>query len=170
VPPSIPRWLSAARASAALVAIMAAGFAAAAVLAWTAVTLLPPDGDCDNLAGECLRQRQIGARLGLALVALVIAAAALRGVYQLRRNATGLWRLAIALAVVAAVAAMLIQPAGKLDDRFRGWLSRTPATRRPNEQVRDARMSSPRDAPMRTGDELLVLTACGRHPGGAWIG
>jgi hypothetical protein len=100
---------------------------AAIVALVLSVHAAPHGGDCDNLAGECLRQRQRLAITGveaLCLISLIVGAACLvmviRGA-RLRRNVLG--ALALCGALVAIV--MFVQPVDHLNNRVGDWLSAT---------------------------------------------
>jgi hypothetical protein len=108
------------------IAITLAGAVAAvslALLALKAHSTSP--GDCDNIAGTCLRHRQqlaLGLLFGLystaAGVCLWIGTRAARGA------TTPTSHIALLSAGIAlVVAAALLDPAGHLDNRYHGWLA-----------------------------------------------
>ena len=113
--------LTARRLAVAIAALLvAAGFAR---MAFPAFGLMFAN-DCDNMAGECLRQRQ-----GLAIqliAALCVAAAAGLGWMAWRTIAHGMPRrvtavLAVGVCMLAVL--VLVDPVGHLDNRWSGWLA-----------------------------------------------
>jgi len=102
------------------VVLVAAGFAWMAVAAFGQLSV----GDCDNMAGECLRQRQA---LAIELIgALSVAAAAGLGWLAWRTIARTIPRgvaavLVVGICVLAAM--VLVDPAGHLANRWTGWLA-----------------------------------------------
>jgi hypothetical protein len=100
--------------------------AAAGVLAWAGVdSLATPVADCDNMAGECLRDGQKIALYGLGALWFVVAGLLL---WTAARLLLGRGRARTAACVVSggvllAIAVLLVRPAGHLDNRFDGWLS-----------------------------------------------
>lgn len=106
-------------------AIALLGLAAAGALVWIGVdAAATPAGDCDNMAGECLRGRQTTALYLLAVGCFGATVAALWGAWALVRRG---WSRGpgTAVGVAAALAALLllVAPVDHLDDRFGGWLA-----------------------------------------------
>jgi succinate dehydrogenase/fumarate reductase cytochrome b subunit len=103
-----------------------AAVAAAVWLAMLAVSALQTaPAYCDNMAGTCLRQRQ---ELALGLFAAVYSIGAVCGVWIAVRAAQGgpprarhLALLVVSITVV--IVALLVDPAGHLDNRYDGWLT-----------------------------------------------
>jgi hypothetical protein len=101
---------------------------AAAITRFAALGLsfsaLPHDGDCDNMAGECLRHRQ-GYAITLielaCLVSGVVALAFFVRQWRGRRLSAG---ALVALLLCAGVASLVlaIQPVEHLNNRWTGWL------------------------------------------------
>jgi hypothetical protein len=108
-----------------LVVAIAAAVAAVwlALLAVSALQTSP--ADCDNIAGTCLRQRQ---QLALGLLAAVYSVGAASGVWIAVGTTRGRPIRARNLALLAAIVtvllvAVLLDPAGHLDNRYDGWLT-----------------------------------------------
>lgn len=112
--------------SARRIAVTLAGAVAAVslgLLALTAHNTSP--GDCDNIAGTCLRHRQqlaLGLLSGLystaAAVCLWIGSRAARGATTKTSHI-----VLLSASISLVVAAALLDPAGHLDDRYHGWLT-----------------------------------------------
>jgi hypothetical protein len=106
-------------------AIALLGLAAAGALVWIGVdAAATPAGNCDNMAGECLRGRQTTTLYLLAVGCFGATVAALWGAWALVRRG---WSRGpgTAVGVAAALAALLllVAPVEHLDDRFGGWLA-----------------------------------------------
>ncbi|WP_354697248.1 hypothetical protein DSM112329_02875 [Paraconexibacter sp. AEG42_29] len=103
------------------------GFGVAAVAVYVAAKAVStPFNQCDNIAGTCLRDRQISAvmlvqsaSVLLALGSLGGAAARLRG--KGPRKAID---AVLSLALIFAVAYLALDPIVQLNDSRNGWLSR----------------------------------------------
>jgi hypothetical protein len=100
-------------------------FSAAALVAlfvsWGAV---PHGGDCDNMAGECLRHRQ-GYAITLIEVACLAAAVTAVVCFVRQRRGRGLSAVALALLVLCGAVAttvLVVRPVDHLNNRWTGWL------------------------------------------------
>jgi hypothetical protein len=88
------------------------------------VDAAPNGGDCDNMAGECLRQRQ-GFAITLieaaCLASFVVAAAYF--VLQWRGRSLSRKALsALAMCGLLVTLVLVVQPVGHLNNRWSGWL------------------------------------------------
>jgi hypothetical protein len=99
--------------------------AAAGTLLWSGVdAAATPAQDCDNVAGGCLRGRQVAALYLLAVGCFGAASAALWSACAVVRRGWSRGRgTAIGLAVTLAAALLLVAPIEHLDHRFSGWLA-----------------------------------------------
>ena len=108
------------------IAVTLAGAVAAVALVLLALTAHSTSpGDCDNIAGTCLRQRQQLA-LGLLFVLYSTAAAVCCwiGIRAARGGSTPTSHIVLLSASISlVVAAALLDPAGHLDNRYHGWLT-----------------------------------------------
>lgn len=89
-------------------------------------TLTGNNRDCDNMAGECIRQRQQLAIVGFVALALVTAAwCGWAAVRMLRAQIMALGPNVLGLVVSALILVffLVVDPGSRLDDRFNGWLS-----------------------------------------------
>jgi hypothetical protein len=103
---------------------LAVGAAALAALA-VSFAALPHDGDCDNMAGECLRHRQ-GHAITLIEAACLAAAVTAAVCFVRQRSGRSLSAVAIAALVLCgaiATAVLVVQPVDHLNNRWTGWLS-----------------------------------------------
>lgn len=100
--------------------LVAAGFVWMAVAAFGHVSV----GDCDNIAGECLRQRQA---LAIELIGALCVAAAAGLVWMAWRTITRTMPRGVAAVLVVGVCVLavmaLVDPAGHLANRWTGWLA-----------------------------------------------
>ena len=81
-------------------------------------------GECDNMAGECLRGRQAFA---IQLIGALCAAAAAGLVWMAWRTIARTmprWMAAVLVVGLCVLAVLVVvDPAGHLDDRYTGWLA-----------------------------------------------
>ena len=113
------------RSSALRPAAIACSAGAAALAGWAAVvTLSTPSNQCDNMAGTCLRARQVAAVAAIDVVCVLAAVwcvlVLIRVVRRPPRSATIASLVVIAGLVIALLS---VRPVDRLNHRWDGWLA-----------------------------------------------
>jgi len=99
---------------------------ASCVTCWAAVdAATTPFNQCDNIAGTCLRDRQIGAIMALQSTSVVLALlGVVATVMSFRTRIPPKLLIGAGIAVVFAVAFLALDPIINLNNSRTGWLGR----------------------------------------------
>jgi hypothetical protein len=99
---------------------------AAVVTCWAAVdAATTPFNQCDNIAGTCLRDRQIGAIMALQSTSVVLALLCLVAtVMSIRARIPSRLLIGAVIAVAFSVSFLALDPITNLDNSRTGWLGR----------------------------------------------
>ena len=85
---------------------------------------MPHGGDCDNMAGECLRHRQ-GYAITLVEAACLAAAVTAAVCFVRQRRGRSLSAVTVAMLVLCGAVAttvLVVRPVDHLNNRWTGWL------------------------------------------------
>ena len=99
---------------------------AAAVTCWAAFdAVTTPYNQCDNIAGTCLRERQIVSIIAVQGASVILAALCLTaGVIAMRRPMRARLLIVAALAVAFSASYLALDPITNLNNSRTGWLAR----------------------------------------------
>jgi hypothetical protein len=84
-----------------------------------------PYNQCDNMAGTCIRERQVTAIVGLQMLCVAGVVASALAAFNWRRWQLRWWCLTAAVLVVGTAAAVFVlaaDPINHLNNRWSGWL------------------------------------------------
>jgi hypothetical protein len=91
---------------------------------WSWAAIPGGAGGCDNMAGECLRQRQGSAIVATALLCFAGAAASFAVAWAaIRRRGSGLTWVLLGGCGALAIVVLAIDPAHHLNNAYHGWWS-----------------------------------------------
>jgi hypothetical protein len=109
--------------------LLAATVGVGVLSVWASISVLrTPFNQCDNLAGTCIRMRQMDAINLIITSCLVSSAGLVLSVIMLCAGARpARWYVfALALCGALAVAVLAVDPVSHLNNRWSGWLSGNP--------------------------------------------
>ena len=104
--------------------IAAAWLLVGGLTSWSAVKALTADyNQCDNIAGTCLRMRQIAAINAVQATSVVLAIVCIAaGLSSFRRRLPEVVYIGLPIALAFAVGYLVLEPIHELNNRWTGWL------------------------------------------------